>query len=162
MTTIEIRPITADDKEWVSDCIKDNWHSDIIVAHGVVFTPADLSGFIATHKKKNAGLLTYHIDKINCEIITLNSFFPSNGVGTALIDAVKAVAQKNSCRRLFVITTNDNIHALGFYQKRGFSLVAVHQNALEQSRKLKPGIPLIGQNNILIRDEIELELKLHP
>jgi len=27
-------------------------------------------------------------------------------------------------------------------------------------RKLKPGIPRIGQNSIPLRDEIELELKL--
>ncbi|MCG0275770.1 MAG: hypothetical protein L5655_06315 [Thermosediminibacteraceae bacterium] len=49
-----------------------------------------------------------------------------------------------------------------FYQKRGFLLVAVHRNALEQARKLKPEIPLIGIDGIPLRDEIELELPLEP
>jgi ribosomal protein S18 acetylase RimI-like enzyme len=55
---------------------------------------------------------------------------------------------------------NDNLHALRFYQKRGFVLVALHRNALEASRKLKPEIPLVGIDGIPIRDEIELELVL--
>jgi hypothetical protein len=52
------------------------------------------------------------------------------------------------------------MNALRFYQKRGFVLVAVHRNALEQSRKLKPEIPLIGDDEIPLRDEIELEMML--
>ena len=52
------------------------------------------------------------------------------------------------------------MHALGFYQKRGFRLVAVHPGAVNESRKLKPEIPLIGNDGIPIRDEIELEIVL--
>ena len=47
-----------------------------------------------------------------------------------------------------------------FYQKRGFVLVAVHRNALAESRRLKPEIPLIGIDDIPLRDEIELEMEL--
>jgi hypothetical protein len=63
-------------------------------------------------------------------------------------------------KRLWLITTNDNLHALRFYQRRGLVLVAVHRNAIEQSRKLKPQIPKLGYDNIPVRDEIELELIL--
>jgi ribosomal protein S18 acetylase RimI-like enzyme len=73
---------------------------------------------------------------------------------------VKKSATLKGCRRLWLITTNDNTDALRFYQKHGFMLVAVHRNAIEESRKLKPEIPLIGNNNIPIRDEIELEMML--
>ena len=59
-----------------------------------------------------------------------------------------------SCR-----ASNDNPPALRFYQKRGFALVAVHANAVERSRQIKPEIPLIGRGGIPIRDEIELELR---
>ena len=82
------------------------------------------------------------------------------GIGTALIDAVKDVATMARCKRLWLITTNDNMAALHFFQKRGFMLVAVYPNALEQSRKLKPEIPLIGIDGIPLRDEIELEMPL--
>jgi hypothetical protein len=63
-----------------------------------------------------------------------------------------------NCKRL--ITTNDNLNALRFYQKRGLALVAVHRNALEESRRIKPEIPLIGSDGIPLRDEIELEIML--
>lgn len=60
----------------------------------------------------------------------------------------------------FLVTTNDNLNALGFYQKRGFELVKINRNALAETRKLKPNLPLIGMRNIPLRDEIELEMIL--
>jgi ribosomal protein S18 acetylase RimI-like enzyme len=107
-----------------------------------------------------AGLVTYHIAGNGCEIVTLDSLRPSLGIGTTLIESVKAAAGAAGCRRLWLITTNDNLHALGFYQKRGFRLAAVHPGAVNESRKLKPEIPLIGNDGIPIRDEIELEIVL--
>ena len=53
-----------------------------------------------------------------------------------------------------------NLNALQFYQKRGFDIVKLHINAVKQSRKIKPEIPLIGFNGIPIRHEIELEMNL--
>ncbi|HEX7715028.1 MAG TPA: GNAT family N-acetyltransferase, partial [Bacillota bacterium] len=64
------------------------------------------------------------------------------------------------CQRLWLITTNDNLAAIRFYQLRGFVLVALHRDAIAQSRKLKPEIPLRGIDGIPIRDEIELEVVL--
>ena len=61
---------------------------------------------------------------------------------------------------MWLITTNDNLHALGFYQKRGFALVAVQPDALAQSRLLKPQISTTGMGGIPLRDEIELEILL--
>jgi len=77
-----------------------------------------------------------------------------------LVDTVKEGAKAKGCRRLWLITTNDNLNALGFYQRRGFRLIALHPNALEASRKLKPQISLKAANGIPIRDELELELEL--
>ena len=94
------------------------------------------------------------------EVVTLDSLRPGRGIGTALIEAVKSAASAAGCRRLWLITTNDNLHALGFYQKRGFRLVAVHPGAVDAARRLKPEIPLNGNDGIPIRDEIELEIVL--
>jgi hypothetical protein len=58
---------------------------------------------------------------------------------------------------LRVTTTNDNLDALRFYQKRGFQIVAVRPGAVDESRRVKPSIPVIGEHGIPIRDEIELE-----
>lgn len=59
-----------------------------------------------------------------------------------------------------MITTNDNINALRFYQKRGFDMAGFYYNSLEVSRKLKPEIPLIGENGIPLKHEILFEMLL--
>jgi len=107
-----------------------------------------------------AALVTYRINGNKCEIVTLNCLVEGAGIGSALIDTVREMAISAHCKRLWLITTNDNTKALRFYQKRGFSLVAIYPNALEQSRQLKPEIPLVGNDGIPIRDEIELEFSL--
>ena len=56
-----------------------------------------------------------------------------------------------------MIATNDNIRALRFYQKRGFDLVSIYRFAVNESRKLKPQIPLLGVDDIPILHEIEFE-----
>jgi N-acetylglutamate synthase-like GNAT family acetyltransferase len=160
MSSFYVRPLNSDDSDWIRQLITEHWGAEIVVSRGVVHFPHKLPGFVAVQKKEKVGLVTYHIEGDSCEIVSLNSAQPSIGVGTALIEAVKEIACQAGCRRLWLITTNDNLNALHFYQKRGFVLVAVHRNALEISRKLKPEIPLIGFDGIPLRDEIELEITL--
>jgi len=62
--------------------------------------------------------------------------------------------------RLWLVTTNDNSGAIGFYRARGLHVVAVHQGAVDRARALKPSIPLVGDNGVELHDEIELELDL--
>ena len=70
------------------------------------------------------------------------------------------MAKKNGCRRVWLITTNDNTYAIRFYQKRGFDMAAIHRNAINESRKIKPQIPLTGFDKIPILHEIEFEMML--
>ena len=95
-----------------------------------------------------------------CEVLTLHASQRWHGAGTALIEAVEQLAARRGCARLWVITTNDNIDALRFYQRRGFQLAAVHRGAVDDSRRLKPEIPVTGAYGIPLRDEIELEKRL--
>jgi len=106
------------------------------------------------------GLLTYRIADGECEIVTLDAIVQGSGVGSLLIDAVRALARQRGCKRVWLITTNDNAAAQRFYENRGFRTAAVHSNALTESRKLKPEIPELGIDGIPIRDEIEMELRL--
>jgi GNAT superfamily N-acetyltransferase len=157
---LKIRPLSPADRDWVKRHIAEHWGAEIVVAHGTIYHPAALPGFVAELDGKMTGLVTFQINGDACEIVTLDSLHPGRGIGTALIEEVKAAAGAAGCRRLWLITTNDNLHALGFYQKRGFRLVAVHPGAVDAARKLKPEIPLIGNDGIPIRDEIELEIVL--
>ena len=160
MKAFQIRPIAQDDKSWITSLLKENWGSSIMVTRGKIHQADELPGFIALQEDQPVGLVTYNIDGDRCEIVSMNSLAEGEGTGSALIDAVKDAAAKASCKRLWLITTNDNTKALRFWQKRGFRLVAVYPNAVEESRRLKPEIPFTGNDNIPIRDEIELELVL--
>ncbi|HLZ55830.1 MAG TPA: GNAT family N-acetyltransferase [Ktedonosporobacter sp.] len=160
MSDISIRPITPDDSEQITRFLIQAWGASIQVRRGAILPLERLPGFIASAQGKWVGLVTYEIQECACEITTINSTCSGKGIGTVLIDAVKAVAQQAGCQRLWLITTNDNLNALRFYQKRGFVLAALYPNALEESRKLKPQIPLIGNDGIPLRDEIELAMYL--
>jgi GNAT superfamily N-acetyltransferase len=107
------------------------------------------------------GVLTYAVRGRECEVLTLHADRRHHGVGTALIEAAKAVARGAGCTRLWLITTNDNVDALRFYQRRGFRLAKLHAGAVDYSRaRLKPEIPHAGDHGIPLRDELELDLEL--
>ena len=107
------------------------------------------------------GVLTYVLDGHQCEVLTLHAARRRAGTGTALIAAVKQLAREAGCTRLWLITTNDNVDALRFYQRRGFRLAALHAGAVDESRaRLKPEIPRIGDHGIPLRDELELDMAL--
>jgi ribosomal protein S18 acetylase RimI-like enzyme len=156
----QISPLGDDNRDWAERLIEEHWGAPVVVSRGVAHRPGALLGFFALRDDEPIGLVTYQIQGDACEVVSLNSLVEGLGVGSALIEAVKVAAIAAACRRLWLITTNDNVHALRFYQKRGFVLVAVHRNALERSRELKPEIPLIGLDGIPLRDEIELEVIL--
>ena len=81
----------------------------------------------------------------------------NQGIGTALVEAAVREAGKQGCSKVVLITTNDNVDAMRFYQKRGFDMARLFRNALDRSRQLKPEIPLIGEHGIALRHEIEFE-----
>jgi ribosomal protein S18 acetylase RimI-like enzyme len=108
-------------------------------------------------------VLTYVVDGDSCEVLTLHARERLGGTGTALIEAVERVAVEAGCRRLWLVTTNDNVDALRFYQRRGFRLAALRAGAVDEAREaLKPEIPRVGDHGIDLRDELELEKLLGP
>lgn len=156
----DIQSLNETFRPWAHDYINREWGPPGIVTRGRLHDTAQLSGFVAVENKEPIGLVTYHIERNECKIVSLNSLKEKRGVGSSLVDVVVKEAKANRCHRVVVITTNDNTNALRFYQKRGFHIRAVYPNALVASRKLKPTIPQIGIDGIPLRDEIELETLL--
>ncbi len=150
-----IRRLMKDDLLQLRQFWIDFWGGEQMFMHGDVVRYDQVEGFIYGDW---TGLLTYILRGDECEITSLNSLQEGMGIGAALIGQVINEAKAKKCRRVCLITTNDNLRALGFYQKRGFELVTIHRGAVNESRKLKPSIPFIGENNIPLRDEIELEI----
>ena len=159
-TVFQVRPLTREDRDWASALLVEHWGSPRIVTRDKTHHADELSDFVAVQGDKRIGFVTCRIDGADCEVVSMNSLVMNVGIGSALLHAVKALAIAAKCKRLWLITTNDNAPALRFYQKRGFVLVAVYRNAVERSRKLKPEIPRMGVGGIPIRDEIELEMLL--
>lgn len=136
-------------------------HSARVARLGELLDPLDHPALLAEADDGHLlGMLTYVPERgwEQCEVLTLHASEQWRGVGTALIEAVEQLAVQHRCARLWLITTNDNVDALRFYQRRGFCLAAVHRGAVDDSRsKLKPEIPVAGAYGIPLRDEIELE-----
>ncbi len=159
-TNIRVRKMTADDHPWVVNMVR-SWGADFVVTRGRKVYPQDIAGFVAVDDNDQyVGLLTYEIIEDQCEVVTLDALEKFSGIGTALMGAVEDAAREIGCKRLWLITTNDNLDAIRFYHRRGFTIAAVHVNALAHSRELKPSIPRIGCYNIPLRDEIEFERRL--
>ena len=155
-----IQRLTPDDLPSLRRLWNEQWSGEFIVTHGSIHRPEDMEGFVVDEDGAWMGLITYKITSNECEVISLDGLQEGQGIGTMLLRKVVEEARGRNCRRVFLITTNDNLYALGFYQRRDFELVGIHRGVLEAKRKLKPGIPVIGENHIPLRDEIELEMIL--
>ena len=158
--SIQLRAFSAQHREWASRILVASWGSTKVVSKGRLHDAVQLPGFVAIRENEPVGLATYSLVESECELVTLNSIQPALGIGTALVTAVKEKAIRAGSKRLWVITTNDNVAALRFYQQRGFKLAALHKDALRSSRRIKPQIPHTGKDGIPIRDELELEIWL--
>jgi RimJ/RimL family protein N-acetyltransferase len=156
---LNVRIVRKEDREWVTSLLRERWGSPQIVTRGNVHYADGLPGFIAMEAEQRVGLVTYRLQGGDCEIVSLDSLTPGQGIGTALVKAVVNLAANRGCHRVWLVTTNDNTAAIRFYQKIGFALVAIHRCAITESRRLKPGIPERGSDGIPIRDEIELEIE---
>jgi GNAT superfamily N-acetyltransferase len=157
---MRVRPRETADLAAVEPFLAEH-HSREVARLGRVEHPLDHPALIADDDGVLAGVLTYVVDGDECEILTLHAAERRSGVGTALIEAVERLAREAGCRRLWVLTTNDNVDALRFYQRRGFRLAELHPGAVDASReRLKPHIPTVGEYGIPLRDEIVLDKEL--
>lgn len=155
--SVQIRPIGPADRDAVQAILSGSWGETGVAAHGVLYDAADLPGYVATVGPEIAGLVTYHVDDDGWEVVSLDATVAGHGIGTALLRAVEEAARAAGVPRLWLITTNENVNALRFYQRRGFDLVTVHRDAVTKSRAgLKPSIP-IEVDGIPVRHELELE-----
>jgi ribosomal protein S18 acetylase RimI-like enzyme len=141
--------------------VVETWHAESVVAHGQLMYPATLPGFVALRDGEIAGHVSYRIEGPRCEIVSIDATPSRTGIGTLLLEAALSAARRAGCTTAWLTTTNDNLDALRFYQRRGFRVRALRPGAVDCARAdLKPQIPAIGSYGIPIRDELDLELEL--
>lgn len=150
------------DREEVAKFIERHWHSKLVMSRGRSSYPHKERGFIERRRSVIVGLLTYRIDDDGMELLTLNSTLEGHGIGSSLmLDAIER-ARKEKCERIWLATTNDNLRAIGFYQRLGFRMVELNLGVVDEARKVKPQIPEVGERGVPIHDEIVMELLIEP
>jgi GNAT superfamily N-acetyltransferase len=153
---VSIRPVEENDRPTVEWLTAQLWGAAEVAVHDGIFYPATLPGFIAERAGRIARLVTFEVRHGILEIATINALDLYQGVGTMLVEAVRSEAKRLGCHQVRLTTTNDNISALRFYQRRGFRLAAVRPGAVDRTRQHKPEIPRTGDYGIPLRDEIDL------
>jgi len=159
---ITVRPIDPSDAEFVRDEMTRHWGGTQIWSLGRAFEADRLPGFVALVGGERVGQVTYQVQDggYQSEVVTLSVRHESRGVGSRLLEAAASAARAQACVRVYLTTTNDNIRAIGFYQREGWRLAALHKGNVDEARRRVPTIPIIGPSGIPVRDEIELELWL--
>ena len=152
--------INAQNRSFINAFIMEHWYSTKMIVRGKEIDMTTTEGFFVFEDEKIIGLITYVVSDDILEVMSLDSLRENQGIGTELLQTVIEEAKSLACRKIVLITTNDNINALRFYQKRGFDMVHLFHNALDVSRKIKPEIPLVGDNSIPLKHEIEFEMVL--
>lgn len=157
----QVQPLTPSQRQALEPLLRENWGGPLIASRGRLLDARLLPGLWVGEEGRLVGYLLYHPEGDQWEVALLEALEQGRGVGSALLGAVEELARRCGCKRLWLVTTNDNIHALAFYQRRGFSLAALHRDAVTEARKtLKPSLPLVGEGGIPLRDELELEKRL--
>jgi len=157
---LEVRPLADGDRAWAREVETESWGQPIVARLGELVDPTRLPGLLALLDGERAGLLTYAVRGDECEVVTIRSLLPGRGVGRALLDAVREAAVAAGCARLWLITTNNNVRALGLYQRWGMEIAAFHRDGVAEARRLKPSIPERDADGVPIAHELELELRL--
>jgi ribosomal protein S18 acetylase RimI-like enzyme len=155
---VRVREVRDDERPWVRATIAERWGDEIAVGRGRVWTPHELPAMVAVDDSgERVGLATYVVEGSVAELVSLDALRAGAGVGRRMVEAVAAAARAAGAERLLVLTTNDNLVALRFYQRAGFRMAELRPGAVDESRaRLKPSIPVTGNDGIPLRDEIDL------
>lgn len=158
--SMRVTELTDDDRHWVQERTELLFGGEFVVSRSEVHDPHKLPGFIACEGRERVGLATYCIYGGECELVTIDALCQYMGVGTMLIERVEEVAREAGCAKIWTITTNDNLDAQRFFQKRGYVISQVRLGGMTKIRLLKPNVPRVGYYGIPVRDEIEFEKRL--
>lgn len=155
-----IRPATPADRIFISQTLIREFTSTQIWSRRQKFEAMNLPALIAEDRGTPVGLSVYRHDHPELELLCLVATTHHQGTGSLLLEATRQLAIQLRARRLFLTTTNDNLDALRFYQRRGMNIAAFHAGAMDHARAHNPAIPQLGHYNIPMRDDIELEFRL--
>ncbi len=157
MEQLQCRALKQSDRAKANAFLTERWGSVVMMVRTQRVDMSQLPGILVEKQGEIVALLTYRMQQKRCEIISLDSLLQGQGIATSLIESLLNLAGQAGCERVSVVTTNDNLNALRFYQKRGFLLSALYPGSVDCARRQKPQIPTVGEYGIPLHTEIELE-----
>jgi len=156
--SLVLRPKRSGDRGWIAEAMRSEWGSVAVVSRGRLTEDASaLPGLVAERDGRPAGYALLRLEGDAGEVVVLHSLVRRAGVGAALLDGARAEAARGGCARLWLITTNDNVEAIRFYQRCGWDWTEFHRDSLTESRRLKRNIPETGAHGIPLRHELVFE-----
>ena len=152
--------IEAATTELIARLWQEHWGLPIVTPERE-YMPPDVEGLVCRAPDgRTLGLVTWAVDGQRVEIVSINALEPGRGIGSRLMDAAEEELRRRGVSTAHMVTTNDNPSALSFYIRRGYRLVRVHVDAMDRVRRVKPQVPLTGNDGIPLRDMWELERQL--
>jgi ribosomal protein S18 acetylase RimI-like enzyme len=158
---MNIRPIVAQDRAWLADTIGAAFGSPRLISNEHIIEDASLlDGFAAEVDGRAVGCALFHDVDGDVELVALVSTYRGAGVGSALLEAALERGRRDGWKRLWLVTSNDNIEAIRMYQRAGWDWVDFRRDAITRARAIKSEIPDVGNYGIPIRHELQFEAPL--
>lgn len=136
----------------------------MIVSNDELCDLRDHPSRIAWRGAAPVGLSVYRkLDRQTLEVLAFKASVPEQGVGSALLKDLVLIGRLFDLQTIVLDTTNDNMRALRFYQRNGFTVRAWRCGAFRDVLALKglnPNAPFVGDDDIEIRDVVRLEKPL--
>jgi ribosomal protein S18 acetylase RimI-like enzyme len=152
-----VRELLPSDMDRAVALLEEGLGGRLQARRGELIDVLDRPGLVAEADSALIGILTYDPQPDDCELVALVAAKRGSGIGSALVAALR---ERVPHRPIWVVTTNDNLDALRFYQRRGFRLRALRAGAVDEARRtIKPQIAEVGDHGIPLRDELELVLE---
>ena len=154
------REASAEDRAVALALFRRDFGRTSIASFGEIIPLSETSTIVADMQGDISGALAWkrrEEDALQIIALATEPMWQRSGVGGYLVAEAEIVARRTGARRVVLATTNDNLPALYFYQRRGYRLTEVVRNAWRDNAELTIGV---GFAEIPVLDELRLEKTL--
>jgi GNAT superfamily N-acetyltransferase len=153
-----VREATDTDRAAARELFHRDFGRTKIVAFGEIMDLDQMPALVAVMHAEPSGALAYRLlgDALHIVALATDPMWQRSGVGAYLVAEAELLARRLGLARLVISTTNDNLPALYFYQRRGYRLSALAADSVIVHTQQE----IMGFAGIPVRDEIRLEKRL--
>jgi GNAT superfamily N-acetyltransferase len=129
--------LTEADRPWLRALVEQEWGIPVVTPTAAYYDPETHDGLVAEIEGERAGVVTYVRDDTEWEIVTVIATVEGAGVGRAMLDQARRLADAAGATRLWLITTDDT-GAAAFYERLGMTRTQTHEDFVDVVRRVKP------------------------